>query len=136
MNGESSNTWTFAALREYLLRVVTDLEKAMHASQTSQEKAILSALAAVNTATTKAEKSAEEWRRSANEWRDAMDDRERRFMPRAEFEANHRQLMERLDKIDGWRTTLEAKKAGSNEVWGYLAGAIGLFGGFAVALLK
>lgn len=106
----NGSEWTFASLREYLLRVVADLalkqqaladaqDKAIQAALVAQEKAVQAALAAADKAVTKAEQQSESWRQSANEWRGAMGDRERTFVPRTEWEQGSKTLVERLDSM-------------------------------------
>lgn len=63
-------------LKEYFERILEEKDKAVNI-----------ALAAAKEAVGVAEKNAEKWRDNANEWRQAMNDREVKFMPRAEFEA-------------------------------------------------
>lgn len=96
MNDPQGHGWTFSTLREYLLRVVSDLalrqselakaqEMAVQSALVAQEKAVSAALAAADKAVAKAEIGAREWQASANEWRGAMSDRERQFVTRKEL---------------------------------------------------
>lgn len=144
---EPDGHWTFSSLREYLLRVVSDLsskqqqladaqDKAVQAALVAQEKAVQAALAAADKAVAKAEEGSARWQASANEWRGAMNDRERNFIPRLEHEQGMSALSEKITTLERWRLATESKRSGGNEVWGYLIGAAGLIGGVVVALLK
>lgn len=86
-------------------------EKAVGAALVAQEKAVQAALTAATTATNKAEINYTEWRQSANEWRAAMDDRERKFIPRDEYTAAHIALD---DKVVTMNKSLEEKIAAKN----------------------
>lgn len=61
--------------------------------------------------------SIEEKAVAANEWREAMNDRERMFVPRAEHELANRALTGRVDTIENRART---------GVWGWVVGAVGL----------
>lgn len=68
--------WTIETLKEHIEGILVERDKAINAALQAAEKAV-----------SVAEKNAEKWRDSANEWRGAMNDREKTFMPRAEFES-------------------------------------------------
>ncbi len=61
-------------------------EKANDKALEAATKATDAALAAVEKATTIQAATTKEWQSSANEWRQAMNDREAKFMPRAEYD--------------------------------------------------
>ena len=141
----NGSEWTFASLREYLLRVVADLalkqqaladaqDKAIQAALVAQEKAVQAALAAADKAVAKAEENTRQWQISANEWRGAMGDRERTFIPRSEYELSVRTMAERIDRQE--RMILEgiSVKKGSSETWAFVVAGAGMLGGIAVAV--
>ncbi len=146
----SGETWTFHSLREYLLRVVQDLstaqsrlaeaqDKAVQAALVAQEKAVQAALAASDKAISKAEDQAERWRQSANEWRGAMNDRERAFVSRVEYDQGMSNINEKIARLDRQSQMTEGNKAGHTEVWVYLFGAIGSIvgiAGFIIAITR
>jgi hypothetical protein len=56
--------------------------------------------------------NAAQWRASANEWRSAMDDRERKFMPRIESEQRLTDLIARVDKVESRVDSREGRSVG------------------------
>lgn len=96
----------FAAQEKAVDAAFAAQEKAVSAALVAQEKAINAALVAASTATNKAELNYKEWRASSNEWRAAMDDRERKFIPRDEYTAAHVALD---DKVMTMNKSLEEK---------------------------
>ncbi len=146
----NGNIWTLHSLREYLLRVVADLaakvqqfgeqqDKAVQAALVAQEKAVQAALAAADKAVSKAELQADNWRQSANEWRGAMNDRERTFVPRTEFEQAIVTLKEMVDKLEKLVMADVNRKRGGDATWAYVFTFGGLLigaAGLASAFLK
>lgn len=61
-------------------------EKANDKALEAATKATDAALAAVEKATTIQAATTKEWQSAANEWRQAMNDREAKFLPRAEYD--------------------------------------------------
>jgi len=105
--------WTVPTLKAYFERIFEE-----------KDKAINIALAAAKEAVLVAERNAEKWRDSANEWRDAMNDREKNFLPRAEFCA-YKESTERALGIEKQRADLaQGAKTGLTQGWGILIGAV------------
>ncbi len=137
--------WTISALREHLLRVVSDLEakqeqrangqdkaveaalvaqdKAVQAALVAQEKAVQAALAASDKAVTKAEEGAQAWRVSANEWRGAMSDRERTFVSRIEHDQGMLAMKDQISLMEKWITRSEGTQKGHGDIWALVGGA-------------
>ena len=69
-----SQTWTIETLKEHFEKILAE-----------KDKAINIALAAAKEAVGVAEKNAEKWRDNANEWRAAMNDKDKMFVQKAEF---------------------------------------------------
>ncbi len=147
---EPTHTWTFQSLREYLLRVVSDLaerqsqlavaqERAVQAALIAQEKAVQAALAAADKAVLKAEEGAQLWRQQSNEWRGAMDDRERSFIPRTEFALAISTLNEKVERLEKNSTISSSIKQGGAEAIAYVIAIGGIAigaGGLLLAVLK
>lgn len=150
MNDSSEHTWTFASLREYLLRVVSDLsqrqsqladaqDKAVQAALVAQEKAVQAALAAADKAVAKAEENTRQWQISANEWRGAMSDRERTFVPRPEHAKDIDAMKDRLDRLESRTNVTTGIKQGSDAVIAWFFAAAGLsigLVGIVLAILR
>lgn len=94
-----SEDWTLSTQHEYFLRLLEELDKRYEQRFTSQERAILAALAAVKEATEKAEQSNDKRFDSTNEWRRTVSD-----------------LI----------ASMSARGQGIKDGWGYLVGAIGI----------
>lgn len=105
------------SLKEYFERILEEKDKALNA-----------ALASAKEQVAVAEKNAEKWRDNANEWRAAMQDRENKFMPRAEFDAykESAQMALGLEKTRGDRR--EGKGLGLTAALGYILAAITVAG--------
>ncbi len=134
--------WTFHSLREYLLRVVSDLsakqsqladaqDKAVQAALVAQEKAVQAALAAADKAVLKAEEGAMRWQQSANEWRGAMNDRERTFIPRTEFNQAVETLGDKIEKLEKLVLATMNNRQGSDQTWAYVIAGLGILIGAA-----
>lgn len=103
MKGEDT-----VSLKDYFERILEEKDKAVHI-----------ALAAAKEAVTVAERNAEKWRNDANEWRGAMNDREKNFMSRSEFEIYKTATEKALNLREG-------RGLGLSQGWGFLIGAAGL----------
>lgn len=101
-------------LKEYLLGMIAQRDKAVEAALASQEKAVNAALAASTLATDKAERDALRWRESANEWRATMNDREVKFVNVDVFS----------ESVAGLRQEMKTKAFGA--MVSYFSGALGI----------
>lgn len=101
-----------------------------------KDKAILAALASAKEAVLVAEANSEKWRANANEWRAAMTDRDRLYMPRAEFDAYRAATDKSLDDLQKSNQTQEGVRQGLGDGWGWLVGAIGLITAVATYFTK
>lgn len=93
-----------------------------------KDKAINIALAAAKEAVQVAEANSEKWRSNANEWRAAMTDREKTFMPRAEFETYKKTTAEALSVEKARADKGEGKSAGISSGLGIVITVIGVIG--------
>lgn len=116
--------WTMETLKEHFEKILAE-----------KDKAINIALAAAKEAVGVAEKNAEKWRDQANEWRGAMTDREKNFMPRAEFiqykDASEKAILAEKGRGDN----NEGKQAGIRQFIGWIIAAITV-AAFIIANLK
>ena len=101
--------WSITTLKEHFEKILAE-----------KDKAINIALAAAKEAVGVAEKNAEKWRDQANEWRGAMTDREKNFMPRAEFLQYKESVEKALLAEKGRGDHNEGKSAGINQFIGWL----------------
>jgi hypothetical protein len=132
-----SADWTVANLKEYLQRMLFDVERRLDERITSQKEAVTLAVAAADRAMTKADVANEKRFESVNEFRQSLSDKDRLQMPRSEIEALFRAQADKLDAaLKTINSRLEALSAASivqqgqssgiHAGWGYAIGAIGL----------
>ncbi len=97
-------------LRDFILRILDERDKRYSQLADEREKryeqrheadqeAVSAALQAAKEAVTVAAEQTKLWQSASNEWRGAMQDRERMFLPRPEYDAAHKQVTDRLDEI-------------------------------------
>lgn len=107
--------WTIDTLKTYLLALLDESDKRYTQRFQSQETAIL-----------KSEVATEKRFEGVNEFRSALSDKERSLMPRPEFEALHKTVLDGLDGLSKRIILLEGVKTGNKEGWGFTVGVIGL----------
>lgn len=92
----------------------------------SQEKAVAAALAAAKEAVTKAEVAADKRFDGVNEFRQTLSDQTNTFIPRAEYNAQHKALEDKVaantDRLNG----MTGRSGGLAAGWGYLVAGVGL----------
>jgi leucyl aminopeptidase (aminopeptidase T) len=76
-----------------------DNDKAIQAALVAQEKAVAAALAASKEAVTKAEVANEKRFDGVNEFRQALSDQTNTFLPRSEYDVNHKTLQKQMDTL-------------------------------------
>ena len=122
-------------LREYIDRLLCEVDKRYEQRFNAQEAATRAALTSAQMAIDKAEASAREWQRNSNEWRGTMDDKDKLLMTRPEYNSDHKSTVSRLDALETIRD-IAMGKASQNavvlallgSVIGIVIGLIGLFG--------
>ena len=83
-----------------------------------------------------AEDNAEKWRASANEWRGAMNDRERQFLTKEEFN-EYRRTMDKLLMVEKERADkLEGKHSGISQFIGWILAGVTILAFILNNLLK
>jgi len=102
--------WNINSLKEYILAIFQEREKALQA-----------ALSTVDKATVKAERIAELWRASANEWRAAMSDKDSTYLTKDAAEQRFKSLEQSI-------TLRMGQSSGMATFWGYIVQGITLFG--------
>jgi hypothetical protein len=95
MSGETG--WTVDTLREYLIQRITDQDRALSRRMDDADKAIQAALASAEKAVAKAETANERRFEGVNEFRTALSDQTATFIPRAEYDAAHDALTDRVN---------------------------------------
>lgn len=122
------------------------------AALVAAKEALNAALVAAKEAVDKAERESIKWQAGANEWRGAMNDRERTFVPRVEYEQRHtalaevqrdqtsrvddslKRLHERMDTLLGERNGSNATKNNIYALLGALAASVGIVSALILAL--
>lgn len=94
------------ALREYIDIRVNSLELAMQAGLATAKEAVV-----------KAEDATERRFESVNEFRGQLNDQQRSFMPRLEYEQAHNALISRVDELTKRVDDREARSGGMSSVW-------------------
>jgi len=120
--------WTFPTLKEYFDRLFEEREIRNAQRFASQEEAVK-----------KAEASTEKRLESVNEFRNTLRDQQTSFLPRPEYEAAHKDLVNQITVLNSRMDKKEGEKTGNTEVWGWVVGAIGFVTGIigiVYALLK
>lgn len=105
------------ALREYLDVRINALELSM-----------LNGLSTSKEAVEKAERATELRFDAVNEFRAQLDDQQRTFMPRLEYEQAHQALINRVDELTKRVDDREQRSAGRFEVWPIFVGIVGVIG--------
>lgn len=114
---------------------------------TAAEKATAAALTAAKEAVNKAEENQRRTNEGQNEFRGQLRDQAATLLPRSEYDVAHRELTSNLDRafseIGGLRSRLDVgspvlasmisqsdvnrgRVLGSSQVWGYVAGGVGV----------
>jgi hypothetical protein len=104
--------WTIETIRADLLARIEGLDRLFTASSQQSKERVDLALAASKEAVSKAEIATEKRFDAVNEFRGALSDQTNRLMPRAEYEVQHRALIDRIDLAAAALTRLEAGIAG------------------------
>ena len=110
------------SLEKFILAIIDERDKRYEQRFQATEAATQAAFKAADMALSKAEGVMIRDKAQANEWREAMNDRERNFVPRAENAIQHKALMDKIDALTGTR-------------WGGLTAALGwAFAAIALAV--
>lgn len=118
MSGETAKQesgWTVDTLKEYI-----------EALRSDDQKAVQAALLAAKEAVIKAENATEKRFESVNEFRAQLADQGNTFLPRLEYDAQHKALEDRVSALTDRINIKEGKGAGLNAGWGYLVAGVGL----------
>lgn len=123
-------------LKEHLEVLVNELDKrqqqrfeaqqvAVKDALTSQEKAVAAALAAAKEAVAKAETASEKRFDAVNEFRQTLTDQTNTFLPRPEYNAQHKALEDRVTDLTDRINTKDGKSSGMDKTWGLILGGLG-----------
>lgn len=107
MSGETEKQvsgWTVDTLKEYVEQRFISQEKAVGIANEASEKRF----------------------DAVNEFRGQLGDQVRTFLPRAEYDARHETLENRVSELTDRINRSEGKSSGLSAGWGYLIGAVGL----------
>ena len=98
--------WSPEQVKEHLLVILDERDKAVRAALAAAEKAI--GVAEVNS---------EKWRANANEWRAAMSDRENRFAAKSEISLQMQSVNDRLNTLELARASNIGKGTSYTMLW-------------------
>lgn len=143
-----SRGWTIEALKEHLATLLDGVEERLLTvievndrryeqrfidSQTAVSAALTAATARSDTAVAtskeavqKAEAAAEKRFEGVNEFRETLADQQRNLMPRLESEQRMKTLEERIAKAETALISSVGAKAGGQQLWGWIVGALGM----------
>lgn len=110
----------------YVDQRFSDNDKAIQAALVSQEKAVAAALAAAKEAVAKAETASEKRFDAVNEFRQTLSDQTATFLPRPEYDAQHKALEEKVNTLAIRLNRTDDKSSGRGDVIGWIVGAVGL----------
>ena len=99
MPDPTGDGWTIETLRTHFQRQLDDLRLQLDERHTAQNAAVQAALLAAEKAVNKAERAAENRFESVNEFRAQLGDQQRTFLPRQEYDVQHRALDEKLNAV-------------------------------------
>jgi len=91
--------WNVDTLKEYFDKLREADHIALQAALASAEKAVQAALVASEKAVLKAENASNDRFRGVNEFRQALSDQTATFIPRAEYDTNHKALQKQVDSL-------------------------------------
>lgn len=86
----------------------------------NSDKAVQAALASAKEAVSKAEAATDKRFESVNEFRAQLNDQARLFLPRSEYDANHKALEQRVAEVNDRLNRSEGKGAGYQSSWGII----------------
>lgn len=100
MSGETESNisgWTTDTLHQHLTQRLNDVDRMLSRRMDDADKAIQAALVSAEKAVVKAETANEKRFEGVNEFRKALADQTATFIPRAEYDAAHTALGDRVD---------------------------------------
>lgn len=112
-------------LKEYFLALRADDQVAIKAALVAQEKAVAAALSAAKEAVIKAESASEKRFESVNEFRKTLSDQTNTFLPRPEYDANHKALEDKIQALTDRINLSTGKSSGVSASWSILLGGLG-----------
>lgn len=115
-----------ANLKELFLALRTDDQIAITAALAAQEKAVAAALAAAKEAVSKAETASEKRFESVNEFRKTLSDQTASFLPRPEYDANHKALEDKIQSLTDRINITAGQSQGSDITMGKIVTVIGV----------
>lgn len=118
--------WTTGTLKIYHDEKIAFLKEYFEQRFIDQDKAVQAALLAAKEAVLKAENATEKRFESVNEFRQQLSDQTNTFLSRAEYNASHKALEDKMDALTDRFNKTEGRSGGLQAGWGYLIGAVGL----------
>lgn len=127
MSGETEKQvsgWTVDTLKEYV-----------EALRSDDQKAVQAALLAAKEAVIKAETATEKRFESVNEFRQQLGDQSNTFLPRPEYNAQHKALEDRVTDLTDRMNKTDGAKSGSDITVGKIYAAVGVVGAILAILV-
>ena len=125
--------WTVETLKEYMDQRFADNDKAVQAALVSQEKLVAAALVAVKEENRKTELAQEKRFDSVNEFRNQQKDIINTFLPRLEYNAQHKALEEKVTTLTARMNQDKGQEISMSKIYAAI-GAVGAILGILVLL--
>ncbi len=122
----AKDQWTVDTLKEHLDAIVAANDTRYEQRFVDQKVAVDAALNAAERAVMKAETATERRFEGVNEFRAQLADQQRTFLPRAEYEARHNTVTDRLDLLERSQAMETGHQLGAAQMIGYVIGVIGV----------
>src|SRR4029077_471564 len=107
--------WTFQTFKVYVDQRFSDQDKAVNAALSAAEKAV-----------GKAEVAAEKRFDAVNEFRSVLNDQQKNFLTRNEYDQAHHSLVEKVDDLSARMDRSEGRGNGFSTSWQVLVAAVGI----------
>lgn len=111
-------------------------EKSTTVALAAAKEAVQAALIAAKEAVQKAEAASEKRFDSVNEFRNTLKDQQLTLTPRAEVDARFKELDRRVTDLAAEMARRASESRGATELWGFIAGALGLLIGIGAFVLN
>lgn len=128
----SEGGWTFETLLKHLVALIDANDKRYEQRFGDSKIAVDAALSAAKEAVVKAETASEKRFEGVNEFRAALGDQQRTLMPRIEAEVRMNVLDQKIAALEKTATASVGRQAGASNLWGWIAGVVGI----ALALIS
>lgn len=109
--------WTFPTFKEYVDAALADHEAKDVLRHEAADKALSAALSSAQAAVGKAEVSTDKRFETYNRFRETMADQAREYLPRPEYDVQHRALTDRIMALEASQTKMSSRESGFQAGW-------------------